>query len=144
MKAPFITYKNITSHKIWKDNLLIGSGINTFGTYCSDNKYKSYNNYKYGNCSTHPHNYYLEILNETGIIGFIIIFVFIFLVIIDAMKKIFSKQNNSLMCKSYLITLLTFLIVLSSGSFFNNFISIIFFMIITFLSSFSSKSLINK
>ena len=134
----------ITSHKIWKDNLLIGSGINTFGTYCSDDKYKLYNNYKYGNCSTHPHNYYLEILNETGIIGFIIIFVFIFFVIIDAMKKIFSKQNNSLMCKSYLITLLTFLIVLSSGSFFNNFISIIFFMIITFLSSFSSKSLINK
>lgn len=134
----------ITSHKIWKDNLFIGSGINTFGTYCSYNKYKSQNQYKHGNCSTHPHNYYLEILNETGIVGFIIIFSFIISVITEAINKIFSKNSNSVICKSYLITVLTFLVVISSGSFFNNFISIIFFTIITFLSSLSSKSFISK
>ena len=134
----------VTSKEIWKDHILFGSGINTFGVYCSYEKYKSQKKFKYGSCSTHPHNYYMEILNETGIIGFFIIFSFIILVIFQAIKKIYFSKNNNYLLKSYLISILIFLIVLSSGSFFNNFISIIFYLNITLLSSLSSNKFIEQ
>ena len=134
----------VTSKEIWKDHLLIGSGINTFGVYCSYDKYKTPEKFKYGTCSTHPHNYYMEILNETGVIGFVLIFFFIIFVIIDAIKKIYLINNDNYLTKSYLISILIFLIVLSSGSFFNNFISIIFFLNLTLLSSLSSNNFTDK
>ena len=51
----------------WKENIFFGGGINSFYLNCKIN---------YDFCSNHPHNYYLEILTETGIIGFILISLF--------------------------------------------------------------------
>ena len=63
------------------------------------------------------HNYYMQILNETGVIGFVLIFLFITFVIIDSIKKIYFIKTDKYLTKSYLISILIFLIVLSSGSF---------------------------
>jgi len=42
----------------------------------------------------HPHNYYLEILTETGILGFVvIIFSFSLLIYQSLIKKYFLKSN---------------------------------------------------
>ena len=71
------------SLKIYQNNKLFGTGIKTFRVTCSldDNKV-IFRNKKYNSnfCSNHPHNYYLEILSETGIIGLMgfIIFVYVF------------------------------------------------------------------
>ena len=48
----------------WKENLIIGGVINSFYLNCSKN---------YEFCASHPHNYYIEILSELGIVGFILI-----------------------------------------------------------------------
>ena len=52
----------------WRQNKVIGGGLDSFYSNCV----KSIND-----CSSHPHNYYLEILSEIGVIG-LIIFLLIF------------------------------------------------------------------
>ena len=46
-------------------------------------------------CSNHPHNYYLEILTETGIVGFFITLTIALLFVVFILKnfKLF-KENN--------------------------------------------------
>ena len=46
-------------------------------------------------CNMHPHNYYLEILTETGLVGFIIL-VSAFLLILQStfIKKYFSRSSK--------------------------------------------------
>ena len=68
----------------------------------------------------HPHNYYLEILTETGLIGFTIISVlFIYILYLGFYKKYFLTQNQ----EDYLITPFLFLFFIeifpikSTGSF---------------------------
>ena len=44
----------------------------------------------------HPHNYYLEILTETGIIGFsIIILIFIQVIYLTFIKRYFVDRDSS-------------------------------------------------
>ena len=108
------------SLKIYQNNKLFGTGIKTFRVTCSldDNKV-IFINKKYNSnfCSNHPHNYYLEILSETGIIALIgfIVFVLCFL-----HNSFFSKDyllNN----KIAFISLCIFIFpIASTGSFFTN------------------------
>ena len=60
-----------TFYETWRLNKYIGGGIKNFRYYCHhrenidrDSKFV---------CNMHPHNYYLEILTETGLIGFVIL-----------------------------------------------------------------------
>ena len=93
-----------TSIKIFKDNVFFGSGIKTFRKKCKEDKYfviqnyslfkdKPHNYYKgftgVDSCSTHPHNYYLQSLAETGIFSFIVIF---FLFVYSLLSIIKSKN----------------------------------------------------
>jgi len=54
--------------------------------------HKSIGDKKNRKCSTHPHNYYLEILSELGLIG-IILFTFIFIFLIKNFIEIFVKNK---------------------------------------------------
>ena len=63
-----------TAIKMFKDKPLIGHGPKTFfRKICNQEQY-----YVLYGCSTHPHNTYLQLLSETGLIGFIPIFSFLF------------------------------------------------------------------
>ena len=59
---------------MFKDNILIGVGPKNFREVCKKREY----NFSEKTCSTHPHNTYVQLLSETGIVGFLFIF-FIFL-----------------------------------------------------------------
>ena len=52
-------------------------------------------------CSNHPHNYYLQILTETGIIGFLVIFIIALLFLIFIFKNFKLLKGNSI--EHYLI-----------------------------------------
>ena len=67
----------------WKDHYLQGIGLNNFTYMCNnDDRYR--NSIKKYNCVSHPHNFYLQWLVETGIFGllfFIVYLIFIFMFI---------------------------------------------------------------
>ena len=103
-----------------QDNSLIGVGIKNYRIKC--NNYKSI--YPHINCSTHPHNIYLELVTETGLIGLFLFLLFLFSFSKNIFKINFDK--NEFLINTLLISQLSCFIVLfwpikTSGSFFASF-----------------------
>ena len=128
-------YKNLhlTAYKIFLDNKLFGSGVKTFRVLCKDKKYSSGKN----SCSTHPHNYYIQVLAECGLIGFLIllsVFVHFVFKYIKITKLYLRHQKINSLNNLVLISALfvQFWPLTTSGNFFNNFLSIILYFIIGF------------
>ena len=111
-----------------------GIGSKNFREYCKKEKY----NYKFG-CRNHPHNMYLQLLSETGIIGFIPVFLlFIYLNLIFFKKFLNLFISNKFYISDYKICVITCIYIsifpiAPSGNIFNNWLSIIYFLPIGFL-----------
>ena len=56
-----------TAFKMFEDRPILGHGPKMFRIICKDKKYATGGT----PCSTHPHNFYVQLLAETGIIGFL-------------------------------------------------------------------------
>ena len=99
--------------KSWQENIFIGGGINSFHYNCVKTV---------AACASHPHNYYLEILSENGLIGMMLwggIFVYIFYVSI--LKKFFIKSNvnnNNLITPFAILFFIEIFPIKTTGSFF--------------------------
>lgn len=96
--------------------------------------------YEYSNgCNTHPHNIYLQMLSEIGLIGFILFFSF-FLFLFFLLKNIYSrskKQEQLFTDKPNFFFILGLILTLfplfPSGSFYNNWLLVIFSINLGFL-----------
>ena len=136
-----------TGLKIYIDNKIFGTGLKGFRNQCEKEKY-----YIKGGCTTHPHNFYIQFLSELGFIGFSFLFLSFFilsLIIFFRIKNFYfftlNKKifNNEIM--SILIGLYVYLFPLKThGSFFNNWLSICFYLqfsllIAIYLGSFKKK-----
>ena len=139
----------VAAYKIFIDHKILGSGPNTFRILCGDKKYfLNKSDIKFdldesidmdkeviniSGCSTHPHNLYLQLLSEVGLVGAIIPLLFQFLLILYITRSIISlykdQQNNKLRCE--ILILSTFLIslfpIIPSGNFFNNWLNFVYF-----------------
>ncbi len=125
----------LISYNMFKEKPLFGHGPKAFRFYCSKEE-----NYVAENaCTTHPHNFYAQMLAELGLFGFITISSIFILTIVLFLKnfyfQIFQKKqylSNLAVCllSSIFITLFPFL---PSGNFFNNWLSIIIYYPLTFL-----------
>ena len=73
--------------KSWKDNPVIGWGHKSFRIKCHD-VIKEKKSEIPLRCSTHPHNYLLEILHDYGLIGLTLITSFIFITLFHILKKL--------------------------------------------------------
>ena len=128
----------LTAMNMFKENKLFGTGPRSFRYIC-DNKKFQINKYS---CSTHPHNYYLEVLSELGLVGFIfLIFAYVYVIFkINVLYfiKEFSRENNYKICLMglYLINLWP---IMPTGSFFNNWTSIILYIPISFYLFINNK-----
>ena len=116
--------------EIGKQNILIGSGIKTFRISC---KLKEYNasfenkfDLDYG-CATHPHNIYIEIFAEAGLIG---IFVILFIIYYLNFKSI-KNQNISIKSSALSYIFILFFPFQTTGSFFSTFNGIFYFICLT-------------
>ena len=94
-------------------------------------------------CITHPHQIYLELLSEHGIIGTLIILIILFYLIFKNLK-IILKKNNSIQigCFSYLIV--NFIPILPGGSFFADFNSNFFWINLSLLYASSPNTNVFK
>jgi O-antigen ligase len=133
----------IVSWRMFLDNPLFGQGVNSFSKLCSIEKFKKDD----GICSTHPHNSYLQLLSETGFIGFLFIFFIFFIISKFFIIKIFFTRKKSFDLTKYqsikYVSLLAIFINLwplsPNGSFFNNWLSSMYYYPIGFYLFFKNK-----
>ncbi len=119
----------ISAYKMFKDSPLIGKGVNTFRKYCNEPEY----NIDIHSCSTHPHNSSIQIMAETGIVGFLVILsinMYIFSLLIKNLyleikgKKRILSNYQILLLISILLTVWPFF---PTQNVFNNWINIIYY-----------------
>ena len=132
----------VAAYKVFMENFFIGSGVKSFGFEC--NKLKE-NNKKNITCSTHPHNIYMEILVNQGIIGILIFIIFLFsLIKNNYLEELFSKNSSEeklLIVFFFTILISELLPFRSYGSIFQTVNGSIFWF---FLALISSKPFMKK
>ena len=136
-----------TFYETWLMNKYIGGGIKNFRFYCH-HRPKVDKNSKFI-CNMHPHNYYLEILTETGILGFIIILsIFGIALYLSFFKKYFTSSNlrhNNVIIPFIFLFIAEIFPVKSTGSFFTTGNSTYLFLIIgIMIGLIRSNNLIEK
>tara|TARA_B100001093_G_C26826039_1_gene1014043 strand:+ start:1154 stop:2404 length:1251 start_codon:yes stop_codon:yes gene_type:complete len=131
-----------TALKMYLDKPIFGHGPKMFRVKCSDSKYSIGEE----PCSTHPHNFYVQLLAETGIIGFFFLFTAFCYVAYSALrqlKTILLKQKRYL--TDYQVCLLAGILITiwpfsPNGNFFNNWLIIVYSLPVGFyLHSFYGK-----
>ena len=147
------------------DKKFLGHGLKSFRNVCSDKKYESMiklkqdndlaelikedankdytyiNEFKNG-CNTHPHNIFLENLSELGLFGFLFLILMFFYALFKLIKNIFKnfltkKINEQEFARCIILTgiVLQLFPLVPSGSYFNNWMMIIFHLSIGFYLS---------
>ncbi|MDA9665516.1 O-antigen ligase family protein [Candidatus Pelagibacter sp.] len=118
----------ISAYRIFLDNKLFGVGPRQFRNTCSEYKVSEYS------CETHPHNTYVELLSEAGTFAFIIVagfFIFISYLSIKHLILKFTGNKNGIINDLEVCLLSAIIISLwpfsPSGSFFNNWMSIVYY-----------------
>jgi O-antigen ligase len=117
-----------TAYNMFLDKALVGHGSKMFRVICKDEKYK-WGTYP---CDTHPHNFYAQLLAETGIIGLSFLFSAFAYVLYCAyrqFKSIVLRQKRYL--TDYQVCLLAGILITvwpltTSGNFFHNWLIIVY------------------
>jgi len=129
-----------TAWKIFKNYPYFGVGNKNFREECQNKIYLD-KNYKYteNRCSTHPHQIYLELLSELGIIGTLLI---VFFIIFISAKSflIYFKNYNLLILAPTLYVISIFIPLIPSGSFFTSFGATLFWLNIGIIFSNFNKN----
>jgi len=131
--------------KMFNDNMFFGQAPKMFRVLCKEQKYHSiYGTNQYNklvHCSTHPHNTYIQLLAETGIIGFSFPFLFFLFISFQLFRNLYFKIikgvktfSNSTICLMSCIFMNLWPLV-PTGNFFNNWLSIFYFLPIAFYLS---------
>jgi len=132
----------LTGFEIFKNNPYYGIGLKQFKIECSS---KTYDNiasaYRAGRCSNHPHNLYIEMLAETGILSTLIFIFFILYFFIRCIKIVFNQKikyyintyEYVLFVTFFAVNILTFFPLRSSGSFFSNYAGSLIWFNLSFL-----------
>ena len=145
--APQYLREFATFYDTWLMNKYIGGGVKNFRFYCHTRPNLEKNS-KFI-CNMHPHNYYLEILTETGIVGFLIIsLIFLQILYLSFYKKYISKSsfitNNTVVPFIFLFIAEIFPLK-STGSFFTTGNTTYLFLILAIIVGLNCKeNLIEK
>ena len=117
-----------TAYNMFKDQPILGHGPKMFRVKCKDEKYAT----GIKSCMTHPHNFYVQLLAETGIFGFLFLFsalVFVIYTALRQFKSIIFSQKRFL--TDYQVCLLAGILITvwpltTNGNFFNSWLMIVY------------------
>ena len=124
-----------TAFKMFKDKPILGHGPKMFRIKCSDKKYST----GIKSCNTHPHNFYVQLLAETGILGFSFLFAafsYVIFCFIKQLKSIYYKEKRRYL-SDYQVCLLAGILISvwpfsPNGNFFTNWLAIVYSLPIGF------------
>jgi O-antigen ligase len=126
--------------KMFLDKPILGHGPKMFRIKCKLNEYNpDYDEINNRNCTTHPHNFYFQILAEVGLLGFFFLLVvnyFFLKLLFIHIKSLFFKKKSYL--TDYQICLLASVLITiwplsPNGNFFNNWLMIVYSLSFGFL-----------
>ena len=135
------THHYISAFRMFLDNKVLGVGVKNFRNFCNDEKYKISTD----SCSTHPHNTYIQILTETGIIGFLFLLTALIYFCKYILKQFILKFKKKYYFNDFEICILSGIAIylwpiVPTGNIFNNWLNIA--MILNFPFLIWSRSLI--
>jgi O-antigen ligase len=123
-----------TAFNMFDNNKLFGIGPKVFRIECKRSEYKS------GplSCNTHPHNTYLQLLAETGLIGFSIILCIFLIIIYNFVKHLILKIQNKILFSDPQLCFLSMIFItlwplVPSGNFFGNWLNVIYYLPLGFI-----------
>ena len=121
----------LTALQMFNQNKLFGVGPRNFRLECSSVDYVD------TKCNTHPHNTYIQLLAETGIFCFLIIFFLFFFLIFNLIKQFLYKMKNTQLFSDFQICILTLFLInlfplIPTGNFFSNWLNIFYYLPIGF------------
>ena len=123
-----------TAFNMFLDKPIFGHGPKMFRVICKDEKYATGVN----PCDAHPHNFYVQLLAETGIIGFSFLFsafAYVLYCVYRQFKSIVLRKKPYL--TDYQVCLLAAIFITvwpitTNGNFFNNWLMIVYSLPIGF------------
>ena len=127
-----------TAAKMFLEKPYLGHGPKMFRILCSDEKYASVVKLYYGGCSSHPHNTYLQLLAETGLVGASIFSLGFFYIIYTLIKHFFMiilYRKGNLTDYQIILSatvLITFWPFSPAGNVFNNWLLIVYSLPLSF------------
>jgi O-antigen ligase len=134
------------SWKMFVDNPLVGQGPKMFRVLCNDVKFNP--NEDLRACSTHPHNLYIQLLAETGLLGLLFLLALCFSILSLILNHIilFIKKREYLLSDFQICLIACFIMtlwpIIPSMNFFSNWMSVIFYLPIGFfLYSLNNKEI---
>ncbi len=125
-----------TSFKMFINNKLFGIGPNMFRKKCDLPLYNSGKK----SCTTHPHNYYFQLLGETGLVGFLLLFLTYLSISLKLLKQILIvnfKNKVYLNTNNLFISILffcNFWPIITTGNFFSSFTANLIVLPICFIN----------
>ena len=130
-----------TAWKMFLDKPLIGHGPKMYRIKCKEKKYAASPHV----CHTHPHNFYIQLLAEVGLIGFIFLFGLLIHLIFLTLQFLYRKIiYNQITLSNYHICLIGGMFITlwplsPNGNFFNNYLMILYSLQIGFFPINKSK-----
>jgi O-antigen ligase len=109
-----------TALKMFYDSPIIGHGPGMFRFVCHKFTYNEFS------CTTHPHNFYLQLLAETGTFGFLFLLIFFIqlsIKIFTALVKPIYNNIKNIELLLYLSILISIIPFFPSGNLFNNWLA---------------------
>ena len=124
----------LTAINQFKDKPIFGHGLKMFRVKCSDPRYLVGNG-----CSTHPHNTYLQLFAEVGILGalpVLISFGYVTIIILNHAIRILRRKSRVL--QDYEVCLYSLFFInlfplIPTLSFFNNWNSVMIYLPLSFI-----------
>ena len=126
--------------QVWKLNPINGVGFKNFRVNC-DIQVVDLSDNTHPLCSTHPHNLYLEILSETGIIGFLLFCFFILFLLKKILKQLNFNKNEILKIVPVIILFLLIWPISTAGSFYTSWNGLYFWLYLGLFLNFSKNKI---